>query len=56
MPLPLAAGDIVYIPKSRLGNWNDTLREILPTIEVIGGVVSPFAQIIRAVRVDNSNE
>ena len=42
---PLAPGDIVYLPKTALGEWNDVMREILPTIRVIGGVVQPFAAI-----------
>ena len=53
LPFPLEPGDIVYIPRSKLGNWNDALREILPTIEVVTGLVSPFAQILSALEDDN---
>jgi len=30
MPLILQQGDVVYVPKSGLGNWNDAINEILP--------------------------
>ncbi|MCC7203519.1 MAG: polysaccharide biosynthesis/export family protein [Phycisphaeraceae bacterium] len=54
-PFNLMAGDIVYLPKSKLGNWNDLMREILPTIEVLGNVVTPLAQIISASNGNNIN-
>jgi len=54
-PFILMAGDIVYLPKSKLGNWNDLMREILPTIEVLGNVVTPLAQIISASNGNNVN-
>lgn len=43
LPYPLAAGDVVYLPSSKLGKWNDTLREILPTFQAFSAIVSPFA-------------
>ena len=45
LPFPLQAGDIVYVPNSPMGNWNDALAEITPTLQAVGAVVSPFAQI-----------
>lgn len=55
-PFSLMAGDIVFLPKSKLGNWNDLMREILPTIEVLGNVMTPLAQIISATNGNNIND
>lgn len=45
LPFPLMAGDIIYVPRDRLGRWNDTIRELLPTLQVIGATLQPFVQI-----------
>jgi polysaccharide export outer membrane protein len=45
MPLPLMDGDIIYIPKTPLGNWNEVMNELLPTLQVIAGTLQPFVQI-----------
>ncbi len=37
--------DIVYIPRSGLGKWNDAIREILPTLQAISGVLNPFVRL-----------
>jgi len=42
MPLQLQDGDIVYVPKTKLGGWNDVIRELLPTAQLIGVIVQPF--------------
>ncbi len=42
MDFPLQSGDIVYVPRTGLGKWNDTLREILPTLQTISTVIQPF--------------
>lgn len=48
MPYPLLAGDVVVIPRSKLGAWNDTLKEVLPTFQAFSSIVSPFAQFYAA--------
>jgi len=42
---PLADGDIVYIPKNFVGNWNQAINEILPSLQLLGAVLNPFVQI-----------
>ncbi len=45
LPFPLMGGDIVYVPRSKLGSWNDIMKEILPSIQVVSAVVNPFVSI-----------
>ena len=45
LPFPMTEGDIVYVPKSGLGSWNDAMTDILPSLQVISGVLQPFVQI-----------
>lgn len=44
-PFTLAEGDIVYVPSSRVANWNEALNEILPTLQTISALLNPFVQI-----------
>lgn len=45
MPLPLMDGDIIYVPKTILGNWNEAINELLPTLQLISGTLQPFVQL-----------
>jgi len=45
LPLVLRQGDIVYVPKSHLGSWNDAINEILPSLQAFSAILSPFVQI-----------
>jgi len=45
MPLVLQNGDIVYVPRSYLGSWNDAIAEILPSLQAVSALLSPFVQI-----------
>ncbi len=45
MPLPLKNGDIVYVPKSHIGSWNDAINEMLPTLQAFSAILAPFVQI-----------
>lgn len=45
LPLQLQEGDIIYVPKSALGNWNDAINEILPSLQAISATLQPFVQI-----------
>lgn len=45
LPLMLREGDIVYVPKSGVGTWNDALAEILPSLQAISAILQPFVQI-----------
>lgn len=46
--------DIVYVSRSGLGKWNDTIREILPTLQAISGVLNPFVRLRFLVEGDSS--
>ncbi|MDW7646367.1 MAG: polysaccharide biosynthesis/export family protein [Desulfuromonadales bacterium] len=45
LPLPLTEGDIVYVPRSAVGNWNQAIQEILPSLQAISAVLQPFVSI-----------
>lgn len=45
LPIELAEGDIVYVPKSRFGNWNDAIAEMLPSLQMVSAVLQPFVSI-----------
>ncbi|GFE58653.1 polysaccharide biosynthesis/export family protein [Geobacter sp. AOG1] len=45
LPIQLQEGDIVYVPKSALGNWNDAINEILPSLQAISAILQPFVQV-----------
>lgn len=42
---PLEPGDIVYVPNSPLGNWNEVIEQIAPTFRLVSDVLEPFVQI-----------
>jgi polysaccharide biosynthesis/export protein len=45
LPIQLMEGDIVYVPKSAFGNWNDIIAEILPSLQVISSSLQTFVNI-----------
>lgn len=45
LPMALMDGDIVYVPKTPMGGWNEVMSEILPTFQAFGAVMQPFVQI-----------
>ncbi len=45
LPLPLMQGDIVYVPRSNFGAWNDALNEMLPSLQAISTILQPFVQL-----------
>lgn len=44
-PFELMDGDIVYVPKTVLGTWNEAIAEILPTLQAVSAILNPFVQI-----------
>jgi polysaccharide export outer membrane protein len=42
---PLAPGDVIFIPTSALTDWNLALEKILPTLQSVSALLSPFVQI-----------
>ena len=45
LPFPLMKGDILYVPRSKVGNWNEAISEILPSLQLISALLEPFVQI-----------
>lgn len=45
LPLQLAEGDIIYVPRNRFGNWNDAIAEILPSLQLVSAILQPFVSI-----------
>ena len=41
----LAPGDIIFVPTTWVTDWNNALRRLLPTLQTISGLLSPFVQI-----------
>jgi polysaccharide export outer membrane protein len=45
VPIMMTAGDIVYLPRTPLGTWNDTINEILPSLQACSALMQPFVTI-----------
>jgi polysaccharide export outer membrane protein len=45
LPFTLQEGDIVYVPRSGLGSWNDAIAEMLPSLQAISSMLQPFVSI-----------
>ncbi len=45
LPFMLKEGDIIYVPRSRVGNWNEAIEEMLPSLQAISAMLNPFVQI-----------
>jgi polysaccharide biosynthesis/export protein len=45
LPMQLADGDIVYVPKSGFGTWNDVIADILPSLQTVSAILQPFVSI-----------
>lgn len=45
LDFPLEPGDVVFVPRTALGDWNVALGEILPSLQVISGVLTPITLI-----------
>lgn len=41
----LEPGDVIWVPQNAVGDWNMAISAILPTLELIGGVVTPIALV-----------
>jgi polysaccharide export outer membrane protein len=44
-PFELAPGDVVYVPPTALTSWSQVLELLLPTLQTVSGVLTPFVQI-----------
>jgi polysaccharide export outer membrane protein len=45
MPMPLMDGDIIYVPTTAAGTWNEVMSQLLPTLQVAAGILTPFVQL-----------
>jgi polysaccharide export outer membrane protein len=45
LPVQLIAGDIVYVPRSHIGAWNEAINEMLPSLQAISALLQPFVNI-----------
>lgn len=45
LPIMLKAGDVVYVPRSHVGDWNTAISEMLPTLQAIGAILQPFVSM-----------
>lgn len=45
LPLALNDGDIVFVPKTPMGGWNEAIGELLPTLQAFSAILQPFVQI-----------
>ena len=44
-PMQLMDGDVIYIPKSAFGTWNDAIAEMLPSLQAVSSLLQPFVSI-----------
>lgn len=44
-PFELAPGDVVYVPATGLTTWNEIISTILPSLQTVAGVLTPFVDI-----------
>lgn len=44
-PFELAPGDVVFVPPTGITNWNEALAQLLPSLQTISGLLTPFVQI-----------
>jgi polysaccharide export outer membrane protein len=44
-PFELVPGDIVFVPTTALTDWNQALEQLLPSLQTVSGLLSPFVQM-----------
>jgi polysaccharide export outer membrane protein len=44
-PFELVPGDVVFVPTTALTDWNQALDQLLPSLQTVGGLLTPFVQI-----------
>ena len=40
-----APGDIVFVPETAFTSWNEVIAQMLPTLQAVSGLLTPFVQI-----------
>jgi polysaccharide export outer membrane protein len=41
----LAPGDVIFVPPTTLGSWNQALSLLLPSLQTVAGILNPFVQL-----------
>jgi polysaccharide biosynthesis/export protein len=41
----LMPGDVIFVPTTALTDWNFAMEQIIPTLQAVSGLLSPFVQI-----------
>ncbi|HMA92155.1 MAG TPA: hypothetical protein VKP30_05685, partial [Polyangiaceae bacterium] len=41
----LVPGDVVFVPTTALTDWNQALEQLLPSLQTVSGLLTPFVQI-----------
>ncbi len=44
-PFMLANGDVIYLPRTPLGGWNDAVSEILPSLTAVSTLLQPYVTL-----------
>lgn len=44
-PFELMPGDIVFVPETAFTSWNEAMAQLLPTLQTVSGLLTPFVQI-----------
>ena len=44
-PFMVEAGDLVFVPETAWTKWNQILAQVLPSLQLIAGLLEPFVQI-----------
>lgn len=44
-PFELAPGDVVFVPPTAITGWNEALAQLLPSLQTVSGLLTPFVQI-----------
>jgi polysaccharide export outer membrane protein len=42
----LEPNDVVFVPRSSLGSWNEAIAEILPSLQLISSALTPYALLV----------
>jgi len=45
IPPKLMEGDVIYVPKSNFGSWNDAIADMLPSLQMVSAILQPFVSI-----------
>jgi polysaccharide export outer membrane protein len=53
LPFALEPGDVVFVPPTGVATWNQVLNDLIPSLQVVSGVLNPFVSIAYLSRHNN---